>query len=70
MCACVQEGSGRTAACLLKPDNVVFVYCWGLQPAGVRSVTVAPLDSGCINAAVATAPSIRASLSSLPRAFI
>lgn len=23
-------GSGETAGCLFKPDNVVFVYCWGL----------------------------------------
>lgn len=66
---CVEEGSGRTAACLLKPDNVVFVYCWGLQPAGVRSVPA--LDSGeGINAAAATAPSNHASLSSLSYALI
>ena len=61
VCVCGKEGFGRTTACLLKPDNVVFVYCWGLQPAGVRSVTAAPLDSGCINAAEATAPSIPSS---------
>ena len=31
-------GSGDTAGCLFQPDNVVFVYCWGLQPAGFPSI--------------------------------
>lgn len=56
VCVCVLGGCGGTAGCLFQPDNAGFV-CVGLQPAGIRSITVGQesrADSWCTNAAVPT----------------